>query len=85
MRVESDHPGMYHIRVQGRLDESWSDWLGDVTVTFQDTPDGRGITTLTCRLDQAALRGLLTRLWDRNLTVLSVESAVVPHPPAPEE
>jgi cobalamin biosynthesis Mg chelatase CobN len=85
MRVESDHPGMYDIRVQGRLDASWSDWLDDVILTFQETPDGRGITTLRCRLDQAALRGLLTRLWDRNLAVLSVEAAVASHPLAPEE
>jgi hypothetical protein len=67
-----DQPVVYEICVRGRLDASWSDWLEGLTVTVRDTPDGRGITTLRCELDQAALRGLLTRLWDRNLTVVSV-------------
>jgi hypothetical protein len=43
-----------------------------VTVVFEDEPDGRGTTVLAGQLDQAALRGLLTRLWDLNLTVESV-------------
>ena len=67
------HPGpsgpmTYQIQVQGRLDEGWSDWFSGMTVTFES-----GVTTLTGPVaDQAALRGILTKIWDLNLTLLSV-------------
>ena len=58
----------YQIRVQGRLDNDWSDWLRGMTVTFEG-----GVTTLTGPVaDQAALRGILCKLWDLNLTLASV-------------
>jgi hypothetical protein len=62
----------YEIRVRGALGGPWSDWLDGVTLSGETGPPGPGITVLTGRFDQAALRGLLTRLWDLNLTVLSV-------------
>ena len=67
--MPNDAATIYHIRVQGRLDESWSDWLGELTITPQ--PDG---TTLLCGsiVDQAALHGILDRLYGLNLTILSV-------------
>jgi hypothetical protein len=68
-----DEGATYEVRVQGRLDKSWSDWLNGATVAFEDEPGGLGITVLIARLDQAALRGLLNRLWDLNLTVVSVD------------
>jgi hypothetical protein len=46
-----------------------------VTMTFEPTPDGLGITTISGTFDQAALRGLLSYLWDMNLTVLSVDAS----------
>ena len=62
----------YQVRVRGRLDESWLDWLDRLSMTFEPETDGLGVTVLTGELDQAALRGLLSYLWDMNLTVLSV-------------
>jgi hypothetical protein len=62
----------YEVRVRGRLDESWSDWLNGVTLACEDEACGGEITVLTGHFDQAALRGLLTRLWDLNLTLESV-------------
>jgi len=65
---DPDGPITYQIRVQGRLDENWSDWFSGMTITFEG-----GVTTLTGPIaDQAALRGLMTRIWDLNLTLLSV-------------
>jgi len=62
----------YRIRVQGRLDESWSQWFDGLTVTFEDD-----VTTLTGPLtDQAALRGVLDRIWDLNLAVISVNPVI---------
>jgi hypothetical protein len=63
----------YQVRVRGRLDESWLDWLDRLRMTFEPEADGLGVTVLTGAFDQAALRGLLSYLWDMNLTVLSVE------------
>jgi hypothetical protein len=71
------HHMAYQIKVQGRLDESWSGWFNSMTITFEgDT------TTLTgAVVDQAALRGILSRLWDLNLALISVN----PIEPAPEQ
>jgi hypothetical protein len=63
----------YQIEVQGRLDEQWSLWFNDVTVTVNQAYDGSPVTTLTIgAVDQAKLRGILNKLWDMNLTVISV-------------
>jgi hypothetical protein len=63
----------YEIRVRGRLDENWFGCLDQVTMTFDPAPEGPGVTTLVGNFDQAALRGLLSHLWDMNLTVLGVD------------
>jgi hypothetical protein len=63
----------YQIKVQGRLDENWSDWFNGMTIVCKNERDGLTITTLTVAdADQAKLRGILSRLWDLNLTVISV-------------
>jgi hypothetical protein len=66
----------YEIRVRGRLDQNFIQlgWLDRVTMTFEPESEGFGITTLAGNFDQAALRGLLSYLWDMNLTVLSVDA-----------
>jgi hypothetical protein len=70
---ELDQPTAYQIKVQGRLDESWSGWFNGMTITFESGSDGSSITTLTGPvLDQAALRGVLSKIWDLNLTLISV-------------
>ena len=59
---------IYQIKVQGKLDESWSGWFNGMAVTVEDDT-----TTLTgVVVDQAALRGILSRLWDLNLALISV-------------
>ena len=63
-----DGPMTYQIQVQGRLDEGWSDWFSGMTVMFES-----GVTTLTGAVaDQSALRGILTKIWDLNLTLISI-------------
>lgn len=62
-------PAAYDIRVEGHLDDHWSDRLGGLTVTRN--PDGT--TTLTGRLaDQAQLYGVLSGLRDIGATLLSL-------------
>jgi hypothetical protein len=63
----------YRIVILGELDPSWSEWLGGMQVTTDYDPDGKTITTLYGEiLDQAALRGVLNKIWDLHLTLLSV-------------
>lgn len=62
-------PAHYQIRVQGTIDQSWSDWFGSLTVTQQD-----GETLLAGQvIDQAALHGILAKLNDLGLVILSME------------
>ncbi|MGY4769167.1 hypothetical protein ACXC9Q_19810 [Kribbella sp. CWNU-51] len=60
----------YEIRLQGRLDPRWATWFEGMTLT--DHTDG---TTVIHGLvaDQAALHGLLQRLRDLGLPLLSVD------------
>jgi hypothetical protein len=62
----------YEVRVLGRLDERWSDWLNGVTIACEGEEDGRETTILIGHLDQAGLRGLLNRIGDLNLAVVSI-------------
>jgi hypothetical protein len=63
----------YQIQVQGWIGKRWADWLGGVTVAYVRGEDGSPIAVLYAQIaDQAALRGLLSKLWDLNLTLLSV-------------
>ena len=57
------------IRVKGRIDEHWSDWFDDLTITHTDHNE----TVLTGPVvDQAALHGLLAKLRDLGLPIVSV-------------
>ncbi|MGH3665889.1 MAG: hypothetical protein ACRDU8_07355 [Egibacteraceae bacterium] len=59
----------YELRVQGHLDHRWSDWLGSLAVRRQDD----GTTVLTGPIvDQAGLHGVITRIRDLGLPLLSV-------------
>ena len=59
----------YRIRLKGCLDPKWSDWFEQMAISTEG-----GETILTGPVaDQAALHGLLIRIRDLNLTLLSVE------------
>jgi hypothetical protein len=69
-----DGPGTYRIRVPGRLDEHLSDWAEGMKVTVEQQGAGPPITTLTGPLvDQAALHGLLRRLYALGLPLIEVK------------
>ena len=69
-----DRPGNYRIRVQGFLDESWSERLGGLRITTSSRGDQKPVTALVGRVrDQAELTGVLNTLYRRHLTLLSVE------------
>ena len=62
-------PVDYRIKLKGQLDPEWSDWFGQMAISTEGDA-----TILSGPLaDQAALHGLLMRIRDLNLTLLSVE------------
>jgi hypothetical protein len=68
--VNRDEVAFYEIRIQGILDESWSEWLGGLEVRPLDS----GETVLTGPIrDQSALHGLLNKIRDLGLPLLGVE------------
>ena len=74
-----DHhePGRYEIRVKGHLDSRWADWFDGLSFTHESD----GTTTLYGPVvDQAALHGLLRKVRDLGLPVISVTH--VPNRPA---
>jgi hypothetical protein len=63
----------YQIRVQGWIGERWANWFDGMAMIYEGAEHDSPITILTGPVvDQAALRGLLTKIWDLNLTLLSV-------------
>ena len=66
-------PETYHIKVPGVLDESWADWVDGMTVTTEGGSDAQPVTTLISTVDQAALQGLLRRLYALGLPLISVK------------
>jgi hypothetical protein len=71
-KLTLDRPATYEIKVPGHLDKSWSDWAGGMTITVGCEDDGLPVTTLTGTVDQAALQGLLRRLYSLGLPLISV-------------
>ena len=64
-----DAPHVYELRVEGHLADRWSDWFEGLTIYN----DPNGETTLTGLLtDQAALFGVLNKINDLNLILISV-------------
>jgi hypothetical protein len=63
----------YQIVVSGELDVRWMDWLNNMERSISADKAGRPITVLTGPLaDQSELRGLLIKIWDLNLELVSL-------------
>jgi len=62
-------PTLYRIRVQGHLRPEWSEWFDGMTIALEENGD----TTLSgLVVDQPALHGLLIKVRDLGLTLISV-------------
>ena len=70
--------GLHRIRVRGHLDQSWSQWFEGWIITQE--ANGETVMTGPVR-DQAALFGLLMKVRDLGLTLISVN----PSQPGPSE
>jgi len=80
-KLTLDRPSLYKIRVPGELDAGWSDWAGDMTVTCETDDHGQQVTTLTGTIDQAALLGLLRRLYSLGIPLISAIYVEIESPP----
>jgi len=75
---DHDEPGYYEIRIKGYLDDKWTDWFEGLTMTRE----GSGETLLSgIVVDQAALHGLLRKVRDLGMPLLSV-NRIEPGQPA---
>ena len=69
----------YEIRLKGRLDSGWADWLGRMSLTHAS--DGTTVVAGPVA-DQAALHGLLQKLRDMGVTLISVNESEAEWPPS---
>ena len=71
-RKQDPDPGEpmdYQLRLQGHLGPQWTDWFGEMIITLEDNGD----TVLTgLVVDQAALHGLLKKVRDLGMPLISV-------------
>lgn len=72
-RLTLDQSATYKIKVPGVLDLNFADWVGDSIIEVESEESDQPITVLTCTLDQAALHGLLRRLYTQGLPIISVQ------------
>jgi hypothetical protein len=66
---DPDKSGLYEVRIKGHLNDRWSAWFGGLSITLEEDGD----TLLTGPvIDQAALHGLLKKVRDLGLPLISV-------------
>lgn len=78
---DTDHPacrpdlsGLYEITLRGQLDDAWATWFGGAAIVVRD-----GDTVVTCRVrDQSALHGVLKKVRDLGIPLVSL--ACIPDP-----
>jgi len=68
LKTDPSKPTVYQIRIKGHLDSQWTDWFEGLTITLEN-----GDTILTGPVvDQAALHGLLKKIRDLGMPLVSV-------------
>ncbi len=79
--IDPGQPLVYQIRIKGHLGRQWTDWFGGLTITLEDGGD----TFLTGTVaDQAALHGLLKKVRDLGMPLISVVRAEPVQADAPD-
>ena len=73
-RLTFHNAAIYSIRIQGSLDQHWSDYISGATIRVKSQPDGSSVSVVTGEFqDQAALAGALNLLYNLGMPLLSVE------------
>ena len=68
-KTDPGQPVVYQIRLKGHLGSQWTDWFGGLTITLEEDGDTLLIGPV---VDQAALHGLLRKVRDLGMPLLSV-------------
>ena len=72
--ITVDQPVECVIEIQGRLEQQWSGWFDDLDINVKSQKDGPPVTVISGQVkDQAALHGLLNRIRDLGIPLLSVQ------------
>ena len=71
-----DQPTVYQIRIQGHLSQRWTDWFAGLTITLEE--DGKTLLSGPV-VDQSALHGILKKIRDLGMPLLSVNSVDLDH------
>ena len=79
-KTDLDQPVVYEIRVKGHLGRQWKEWFGGATIT----PEDNGDTLVSGPVDQAALHGLLRKVRDLGLPLVSVNRIEAARTNAPD-
>jgi hypothetical protein len=76
-KIDPEPPVNYQIRIAGHLTGQWTDWFDGLTISLEET----GVTCLTGPVaDQAALYGLLKKVRDLGMPLVSVNRTERSHP-----
>jgi hypothetical protein len=79
--IDSSQPTIYQIRIEGHLGQQWTDWFEGLTIT----PEKDGDTLLTGPvIDQAALHGLLKKVRDLGIPLVSINRVEPDQTDAPD-
>jgi hypothetical protein len=68
-KIDPDQPMIYQIRIKGHLRREWTDWFGGLIITLENNGD---MLLTGPVVDQAALHGLLKKVRDLGMPLLSV-------------
>ena len=65
----NEHPTIYQVCIEGHLDERWQRWFEGLEISLHP----EGVTVISGVMDQAALHGILNRIRDLSLVLISVQ------------
>jgi len=81
LKIDPDQPMVYQIRIKGHLGHQWTEWFEGLTITLEEDGD----TLLTGPVvDQAALHGLLKKVRDLGMPLISVDPVKPSQADAPD-